>query len=279
MKFFRLLKCDLYLSIGKQWKHLFLLVAGNILFCIDLYVRVKNRTDGIAMPDMQDYIFYIWGGMGRYSPSPEEPFLFPGIWICSIGYMLFLMLRYPKENLYETGQQLMIRSGGRICYWTAKCIMLVVETFLYFIISYGVIWIYTVLTGGTVFKNINVDLIRDYGRLEINENAINNLPVWLYLLPAAMLLLLATVQMLLSFVSGVSIAYFVMLVLLLSSAYQMTQVLPGNWGMLYRSCYVMKDGFSSEKMLIFCLVSCLLCWILGGIRFCRADVLKREELG
>lgn len=184
-----------------------------------------------------------------------------------------------KKIFMKRGKQLMIRSGGRICYWTAKCIMLVVETFLYFIISYGVIWIYTVLTGGTVFKNINVDLIRDYGRLEINENAINNLPVWLYLLPARMPLLLATVQMPLSFVSGVSIAYFVMLVLLLSSAYQMTQVLPGNWGMLYRSCYVMKDGFSSEKMLIFCLVSCLLCWILGGIRFCRADVLKREELG
>lgn len=279
MKFFRMLKCDLYLSVCRQWKYLLVLLTGMVLFCLDFHFRTHQAMEPLIIPDMQDYLFFIFGGMGQYSPSPEEPFLFPGIWICCIGYLLFLLLRYPREDFYEMGQQIVIRSGSRISYWVSKCVMLISEVLIYTLLCYGTVFIFTVVTGGTVFQSLNTEWLEGFGRVQLTEQAAGGVPFWLYLLPLAMILFLSSVQLVLSYVVGTTIAFLVTLLTLISSSYFMTPYLPGNWGMIYRSSFVMTDGINSGTLLGVSLIACLILLILGGTLFCRMDLLKREELG
>lgn len=277
MRFFRVLRCDLRLALGRQWRYLLLLPTGMLLFCANLYRWVQEMEPG-AILDLQDYLVYIFGGMGRYSPSPDEPFLFPGIWVCSVGLMLFLMLRYPREELYESGQQLLLRSGGRCRYWIAKCVMQLVMTVCCFTLAYGTVLLFTLLTRGTLLESLNGEWVEILGRVNVNWDEIAQSPPWMYLMPPATVLLMAGIQQIVSLLTGISIGYLVSLGLMIASAYFMTPWLAGNYGMLYRAGSVMAEGFAIEQSLLVCVLAWVLLWAAGGIYFCRMDILKREEL-
>lgn len=134
MRFIKLLKCDIRLALAGQWKCLPALCAGMLLFCMDLYTRVHDMGE---IPDMQDYLFFIFGGAGAYEPSPVDPFLFPGIWVCSAGFLQYLLLRYPAEGLNGAGWQFVVRSGSRRFYWISKCVWMVVGTCVLFAACLG----------------------------------------------------------------------------------------------------------------------------------------------
>lgn len=277
MRFFRVLRCDLRLALGRQWRYLLLLPAGMLLFCANLYRWVQEMEPG-ALLDLQDYLVYIFGGMGRYSPSPDEPFLFPGIWVCSVGLMLFLMLRYPREELYESGQQLLQRSGGRCRYWIAKCVLQLVMTVCCFALAYGTVLLFTLLTRGTLLESLNGEWVEILGRVNVNWDEIAQSPPWMYLMPPATVLLMAGIQQIVSLLTGISIGYLVSLGLMIASAYFMTPWLAGNYGMLYRAGSVMAEGFAMEQSLLVCVLAWVLMSAAGGVYFCRMDILKREEL-
>lgn len=115
MRFIKSVRNDWKLAVHRQWKALLILVCMSVIFCVDFRLLLAEAYENHPyIPNTADYLFYIFGGMEEYVPSKVEAFLFPSIWICINGLILFLSLRYPVEGLYENGQQMLIRTGGRL---------------------------------------------------------------------------------------------------------------------------------------------------------------------
>ena len=152
MRFIKSVHNDWKLAVHRQWKALLILVGMSVIFCVDFRLLLAEAyANHPYIPNTADYLFYIFGGMEEYVPSKVEAFLFPSIWICINGLILFLSLRYPVEGLYENGQQILIRTGGRLRYWVSKCVLLVLENLFYIFICYGTISLVSILTKGKIF--------------------------------------------------------------------------------------------------------------------------------
>ena len=280
MRFIKSVRNDWKLAVHRQWKALLILVCMSVIFCVDFRLLLAEAyANHPYIPNTADYLFYIFGGMEEYVPSKVEAFLFPSIWICINGLILFLSLRYPVEGLYENGQQILIRTGGRLRYWVSKCVLLVLENLFYIFICYGTISLVSILTKGKIFAKPKIGWISEFGKIDLAENISQGIPVWIYLAPFCMLLFLASIQMIVSLFLGSSLTFTLMLGLLVASAYIKSPYLVGNLGMFYRSAWAAENGIETGSYMAVVLGLCAALWIVGGIIFCRMDLLKREELG
>lgn len=278
MKYIRCLRCDLQMGLFRNWKHLIWLGMLVLLYCIT-FSRVVSTYDRYGRLDMSDYIFYIYGGMSKYIPSPTTPFVFPGMWILLHAYMLYQSLRYPREELYDIGQQFVIRSGSRVRYWLSKCGMLMIQNICYYIICISVIGVWTIAMGGRLLSEPKGMWLEAFGNISTGVEDGIKVDFWVYLMPLVTMLFLSSIQMVLSLNMGHIAPYFVMLGLLLASAYFYVPYMPGSAGMLYRSSQVTKSGgMNSGILLIGVIVAWLMTSVLGGLLFCGTDLLKKEEV-
>ena len=88
-----------------------------------------------------------------------------------------------------------------------------------------------------------------------------------------------TFALIVSLFLGSSLTFTLMLGLLVASAYIKSPYLVGNLGMFYRSAWAAENGIETGSYMAVVLGLCAALWIVGGIIFCRMDLLKREELG
>lgn len=119
--------------IAKKFLVLPLLVS---LVCFEFMLRLRetaslNHQYAGAQPTLGDFAMYLFGGMKPYIPNPDEPFLFPVSWFLVFGICLFLTLYYPVYDRDTFGKMVIVYSGSRTKWWTAKCAWIIVATFLY----------------------------------------------------------------------------------------------------------------------------------------------------
>ena len=137
----------------------------------------------------------------------------------------------------------------------------------------------SILTKGKIFAKPKIGWISEFGKIDLAENISQGIPVWIYLAPFCMLLFFASIQMIVSLFLGSSLTFTLMLGLLVASAYIKSPYLVGNLGMFYRSAWAAENGIETGSYMAVVLGLCAALWIVGGIIFCRMDLLKREELG
>ena len=262
MRFIKSVHNDWKLAVHRQWKALLILVCMSVIFCVDFRLLLAEAyANHPYIPNTADYLFYIFGGMEEYVPSKVEAFLFPSIWICINGLILFLSLRYPVEGLYENGQQILIWTGGRLRYWVSKCVLLVLENLFYIFICYGTISLVSILTKGKIFAKPKIGWISEFGKIDLAENISQGIPVWIYLAPFCMLLFFASIQMIVSLFLGSSLTFTLMLGLLVASAYIKSPYLVGNLGMFYRSAWAAENGIETGSYMAVVLGLCAALWI------------------
>lgn len=109
--------------IAKKFLVLPLLVS---LVCFEFMLRLRetaslNHQYAGAQPTLGDFAMYLFGGMKPYIPNPDEPFLFPVSWFLVFGICLFLTLYYPVYDRDTFGKMVIVYSGSRTKWWTAKC--------------------------------------------------------------------------------------------------------------------------------------------------------------
>ena len=108
--------------IAKKFLVLPLLVS---LVCFEFMLRLRetaslNHQYAGAQPTLGDFAMYLFGGMKPYIPNPDEPFLFPVSWFLVFGICLFLTLYYPVYDRDTFGKMVIVYSGSRTKWWTAK---------------------------------------------------------------------------------------------------------------------------------------------------------------
>lgn len=281
MKFIKCVKYDIKQGIIQRWFHILPWLGIVILFCFDFHKQAEmfmEETGYEIQLHMADYLCYIFAGMRRYTPSRDIPFEFPVIWVLIFAYALGVVLKYPYENLYTHGIQIIARVRRRSVWWFSKCMYVILKMFVLFMILYGGTALYCLAFGGQLLG------LPDYMMMLEASDYIEPLAEWsvgavigLFILPVCTAICYGLIQIFIGLIIRPIFAYISMMAVLIASAYMQSVFLPGSTAMFIRNVAVNSDGVLSDNTLLALIAYSFIAVCAGVIIFKRWDILKKEE--
>lgn len=221
--------------------------------------------------------FYIYGGMKEYIPSRTQPFQFPTKWMFVLAYILYLTLYYPYDDLMGYGQNVLIRSGGRLKWWYSKCIWNIISVNFYFILSWCSVIFFCVVSKMSLSFDISKFMYDSV--FYINENIAlypSNINMTLLFMPLLTMTALSMLQMVVSLMVKPIYGFWISMACLLISAYYTNPLMIANYAMAIRSDAVITNGITTELGIIILTLLIISSIIIGGVIFNRYDILNKE---
>jgi len=280
--FFKMLSYDIYRGIWRK-KYLFLpLFVLTIIFCQSFYYDMQSyQMMGICMESgsWMDYIALLFQGMKEYIPSPDNPFVFPVMWILIFLYVAYISLGYLHDDLTASGQQVLIRSGGRKLWWISKCLWNVAITMLSFMVMYLSVTVYCLIRGIQLSFSCTTSVLE----YQLEMPILSSISVWqgicvLILMPLGVALALNLFQMFLGLLIMPWYSCGMIAAILLISAYFKSPLLIGNYSMFYRSAVLIGEE-SGMQLIIGALLTLVFVAVavMGGLfLFSKHDILNQE---
>ena len=283
MKYIKLLWFDICQGLFRKPLLFAVPVIVALIACFDLAGRVAglnsfdyfgtNTRAGFA-----DFIMYIYGGMDQYTPDSGDPFVFPARWGVVFLSIAFLTLNYPYKDIQAYGQQILIRTKGRIVWWLSKCGWNVLSVLIFHGLIFLTAALFCVITKADLVGAINKDLMYAVFQVE-RSHMVPDTTIWTFvmlLLPVAVSLGINLLQMTLSLFLRPMFGFFITAFLLISSAYFTSPYFVGNYAMPIRYDVVIAEGVCVNDGVIISAAVAIAAVIVGNIKFCHYDILNRD---
>jgi hypothetical protein len=222
---------------------------------------------------------YIYGGMNEYIPGPENEFEVPVLWIVLFTTMFFGSLNYPYNDLFGYGKQILLRTRGRVLWWLSKCCWNVIYILFFNIIIISVICIFVLIEGADFGLNINFELLARNFEAEPRSLTSDSIRLQFLLFASPILISVALnlLQMTISLFIKPIFSFLLMSVILISSAYLMSNSMLGNYGMIFRSNIVLENGLNFEFGIYISLIIIALSIIIGMFKFKKYDIINAVD--
>jgi hypothetical protein len=259
-------------------------VAIALIACFDL----RNRTAGLSgawyfgaevQAGFADYIMYIYGGMDIYDPGSGDPFVFPVRWVMVLLSVAFLTLNYPWNDMQGIGQQILIRTKGRMTWWLSKCGWSLASVLVYHSLIFLTAATFCSAVHGDFEGGINKELI--YAVFRVGRgNMAENGSIWpfsMLLLPVWISTAMSLFQMILSLFIKPLFSFFFTAFVVISSAYFTSPLMIGNYAMTLRYDVAVIGGVNVNAGVMIGLFLFLASAITGCVRFHRYDILNRDQ--
>ena len=280
--FFKLLKYDVRTGIAGRLQTfiapaiLYVLAFINYLIRVDSYTR-RSGASRLGR-SLGDALLFIYGGMKEYDPTVERRFIFPALWMLVYLLLAYIVLYYPYRDIEETGQNILIRTGGRGGWWLSKCLWSMLTVLLYCLLGWGLTLVGCVIVRipltMQISPNINVLFEMSGGSLLHPEK----MTVEILLLPMLAMAAICLLQMTLALFIRPVYCYMCTVAILLAGTYYMHPWLIGNYAMPLRSGRMIKNGMPAVIGCVLCTGGIVLSMAVGLARFRRYDILSRENI-
>ncbi len=240
MRYIKTLWFDIKYGIGRNC---FLWLSSCILagaVFLDVFSRINaiRRIPELGLKEVSfgDILFYAYGGMARYVPSPGKSLEFPIIWITVFITVAFITMNYPTKNLMGIGSQILTRTGGRSRWWHSKCIWNVLLTSIYHMLFILILILFSAIGGIPLNIQIHTELIRYLLELDQSVQFIEHagITIGMMLLPVFISIALNLLEMVLSLFIKPIFSFLIVSVTLIASAYLYVPWMIGNYAMLLR---------------------------------------------
>lgn len=283
MTFIKFARFDIEHGVLMRWRQLLLTVLfsflAGLLHLLSLRVYELVHPDYLELrPLMGDFLLTIFGGCSANAiQETGVNFQVPFLWLAYVCWMLFLVLRYPLEELNGMGKHQLILSGQRSAWWFSKCIWVGAETTA----SFLAVCLGACLAGVPVRAKCSLG-VNSYlfAELSLSQTGLNPPPWNLFGLLAAnlcVLIALGMAQMLLSLYLKPMYAYLIVVAYLLLSTYFDHPLFLGNYLMAARSSCLLQTGYDYVTGCLVGLWLAVVIAILGWCCFENYDILGRDE--
>lgn len=248
-----------------------------VFLSIFSFMEVRRKTFFLdEEPGIGDYWMHLYGGMREYIPEPGNAFVFPAIWMILFLLGSFLVLHYPLQDLHSVGTQILIRTKGRSSWWLSKCCWNVIASFTY----HGMILL-TLILLCAVFQvpfrwELTTSAITSMFGLFVDEVPTGGVPYLVLVLPIVLVLSLNLFQMFLTLFMKPIFSFLCSSAMFLVSAYWMSPIALGNYGMVLRMNWATEGGVDPEKGILIFLVIGMVSVVGGLIRFRRMDIINEQ---
>lgn len=283
MTFIKFVRFDIHNGIIKNSRPIILTLIfsfmGGLLHILSLRVYELVHPDYLQLPPLAgDFLITVFGGC-RANAMQESGIMFqvPFLWITYVCWMLFLVLRYPLENLNGIGKHQLILARQRSAWWFSKCIWILLETAVSFGAVCAGVCTAGFLRGAEPSLNVNSYMAAEIG---INGLAQSPQPWHIAGLLASNLCILAALgilEMLLSLYLKSMYAYLLAASYCLASTYFDAPYFVGNYMMGARSSSFLASGYDWGIGCIIGLWLAALAAIAGWYCFEYYDILGQDE--
>lgn len=286
--FFKILKSDIRNGIVSAWKNylitffLFLLFAFFFFLERDVTIRMHPELQNTKI-NLGDYFFYLFVGCESYSVSGIDffedgiAFELPTVWFFIILWMLFILLKYPYDELYGYGKNRLVLSKRRDYWWFSKCLWTVISVFVFYATAFLPVFFLSTCTGSNISFNVSdyipFDYISDWSL--VRQPPYSVLPTLFSVFIVSMAL--AFIQLYLSLRVGCKYSYGIMAVFVLAGSYFDNIFLLPNYSMAARSEVFIFDGLPTLAGITLSLICILLCILLGYFQFEKVDILSNND--
>lgn len=275
MKFFKLIKFDLYQGAFKQYGKFIIIFIFLIISCLDFYVQLKAFY--VTEYTYGHFLLYIFGGMKEYIPSPSEPFPVPYRWLLWHFLVLYFTLHYMHDDLTGFGQNLIYRCKSRTIWWISKCIWNAIYVSSFYIIGWITVFVFSVLCKAKMSFDITpIPMLLSFGEKQIISEHYNLL-FQLTILPLLVSIAVSLIQMTMSLIIKPMLSFVISAVIYISSAYKLVPWLLGNYAMAVRSDLTISNGINSKIGAIFSVLLSLCSIIIGILLFKKYSILNSKE--
>ncbi|MDR0917861.1 MAG: hypothetical protein LBM93_01210 [Oscillospiraceae bacterium] len=277
MKYIKIIIFDIKNGILKNKFFFCCVLIMPCIFCIDFLMKAKLHN--ISDYSFADFYMFIYGGMNEYIPSSQNMFRVPVLWVILFTTMFFGSLNYPYNDLFGYGKQILLRTKGRVLWWLSKCCWNVVYILLFHIIIIYIICIFVLIVRADFELDINVELLaRNFlaEPMSLTSDSIR-LQFLLFSSPILISVALNLLQMTISLFIKPIFSFLLMSVILISSSYLMSNSMLGNYGMIFRSNIVLKNGLNFEPGIYISLIIIVLSIIIGMFKFKKYDIINTVD--
>lgn len=261
-------KYDLKVGLLQDFYKYFIIAFIVLFACADFYLKT-NSIEGIVF---SDYILHIFRGMKPYVKGEGE-FEIPILWFTINLYLAYIIGKYPKEDLYRCGINVILKSKARNIWWISKIVWSALSVIIYYIVIYFTIIIFCVFA--------KVDFVLQIHKIETSWLLLfsdkENINLYaMFFLPVFCSISISLFQLTIIFFTDVVYGFISVAVVLISSAYLYTPALVGNISMLERCEYFQYNGISVELSYFICTILAAVSIIIGSKYFKKYDILGKE---
>ncbi len=278
--FFKLLRYDCKVGIFYHYKKLIAVLVLFVCVYLDCFMQFRSYatldTPFTVDNTLGNTLLYIFAGIQEYDPQVDTQFIFPAVWMLLYLVLAYFTLYYPYNDLEESGQNILLRSGGRRLWWTSKCCWNICTVVLFFLIGWAVIVTACLIQGVPLSmelsQNINMLL-----RMRISSPLLYPTELTLEILMLPMLVMVAVnlTQMTLSLFIRPIYSYMVTGAFLLASTYYQSPFLIGNYAMPIRSSRMIENGVNPIYGILLSLGLIVISYLVGLLYFKRYDILRK----
>lgn len=282
MTFIKLLRFDLKNGIICKWRDflktaiLFFIAAGLHFLTLRIFEITRPEYFSVS-PTVGDYCLSIFAGSQIDAiQTMGSSFHIPFAWLFYVFWMLYVLLRYPLENLNSMGKHLLVLSRSRTAWWFSKCIWICIGTFFHFVSALAGIITMALLCGAKANFTINsyCPVIFGFFSGNIKDGPWSLIPFLRCSL--FVLIALGILQLTLSLFLKPLYSYLMVIAYLLASLYFRGPLFLGNFLMGARSDVFVTSGYSAFYGTLLALFAGVIAVIWGLLKFQTYDILNRE---
>ena len=113
--FFKLLRYDCKVGIIYHYKKLIAVLVLFVCVYLDCFMQFRSYatldTPFTVENTLGNTLLYIFAGIQEYDPQIDTQFIFPAVWMLLYLVLAYFTLYYPYNDLEESGQNILLRSG------------------------------------------------------------------------------------------------------------------------------------------------------------------------
>ena len=278
--FFKLLRYDCKVGIIYHYKKLIAVLVLFVCVYLDCFMQFRSYatldTPFTVENTLGNTLLYIFAGIQEYDPQIDTQFVFPAVWMLLYLVLAYFTLYYPYNDLEESGQNILLRSGGRRLWWTSKCFWNICTVVLFFLIGWVVIITACLIQGIPLSMELsrNINMLLEM-RIASPFLYPTELSLEILVLPPLVMIAVNLMQMTLSLFVRPIYSYIITGVLLLASTYYQSPFLIGNYAMPIRSSRMVENGVNSIYGVLFSVGIATISYLVGLLYFKRYDILRK----
>lgn len=277
MRFFRFLLYDL--RQGFHYNRLKYAVAAAASACTLIWLGLSlnmGYQNGFIQDTLSftDVAVYLLRGTPPYDPGNGQ-YVLPVIWLLLQTLLFFITAYYPRQDIYQFGQQIFLRAYKKTSWWYSKCIWCATSVAAFYLMIFGVAVVGCFCLRGTFAPVFSEELASYcYGGI-FSEVTFGQLWVLLAGLPFAVSLGMCLFQMMLSFFVEPVVSYLIVIGIMAASTYVTSPWLIGNYSMVLRSAWIRPDGVDTAMGFCLAVGVGIFSIIAGAQRMKKYDILAK----
>lgn len=277
--------CDLRVGLASMGWVLIGIFALGLFSAAELdgILRVLKGADLLAAPGVRTF-----GGYLAYALAGARPITFevvatrgelpslPMGWLLVVLLIAYVTLAFPRCSIEGSGQLLVLKAGGRWCWWLAKCLWVVACVLLGWLSFLVGLSLWTCLARADLSLSVSTvvgDVAFGGGVALDGPASVGSLMAALVPVSAGLSLL----QLAVCLVLGSTAGFATTVSLLFASALADAPWLAGGYLMAVRSAGIATGGLSLSGALVCSILHAALGAGVGGMLFSRSDLIRRRR--